>query len=197
MLHNLRQPAAPRPRHAIKGIVGLLVVAVLALAGAQSAYARAPQPGVSCTGQSECEALARRCSGSFVAVIVRDASGAPRLLDWCESTMRPRLLCTGASDCQRLKEICLTAKGSYTETTTGDIENPKVDGRCTLPTPPPKTKATIACDDDVQGDCLWLSGFCTGVKGTYTPPNDDNPFGACTWTPRTADGRNPHASRGR
>lgn len=196
MLRNLKQPAGPRSCHAIKGIVGLLVVAMLALAGAQSAYARAPQPGVSCTGQSECEALARRCSGSFVAVIVRDASGAPTLLGWCESTKRPRLLCAGAWECKHLKEICLTAKGSYTETTTGTVKDPQINGTCTLPKPPPKTRklVSIDCDPDEPGDCTWLAGFCAGVKGTYWPP-DEYPFGTCTWT-RTADGHNPRASRG-
>ena len=184
-----RRPRAARFTAAVTAIAALALMG----AGAQSASAAAPQPGISCTTQSDCEELARRCPGSFVGVVARDDSGRPTLLGWCESKKWPRLACHDTADCKALKEICLKAAGTYTETVVGG-EYPSVDGKCSLPKPPaPRAKepVTIYCDGAEAGDCQFLSGYCVGVGGTYVPPGDTT-YGICEYTPLT---RPPGARR--
>ena len=141
-----------------------------------------PQTGSSCEGERACEEAARQCRGTVVQVVVRDAAGAPTLLGWCDAkTQKHRLGCVGKTSCKALKDLCLKAAGSYTETTGGTKKNPTVAGTCTLPPPPAagreKKTIYIYCSAGTPGDCEFLAGYCAGVGGTYLAP----PEGICTY----------------
>jgi hypothetical protein len=140
----------------LKILLAALGAALLIGGPAQAAQA----PGTGCQG-ADCRAAKERCvagGGVFHETTFSQADGSTANVGWCQSTKTRRLDCVGVQSCGLLKELCIKAKGRYSEASSSTSG---VAGTCKLP---PKTRA-VTCGN--VSECGVLGPACISAGHTY------------------------------
>jgi hypothetical protein len=161
------------------GLVAALLLGSIAVAQAR------PAPGTGCSGDEACRVLREQCAlseSTYIETLIRQADGSSVTVGWCQAKVNRDLKRVGVNSCGILKELCITAKGKYTEiSVAGDVQ-----GSCKLPPPEPR-----AIDCNSVQECGVLKPACLSAGGIYYEDTTVRPDGTVitTGTCTVSEGR--------